>query len=281
MDKQLQHRVWTGPEDATKVSALLAQSSHWDFDVFELYEESQSHALLRLGTHFFQGHDLYTVLGVDQTAFANFLGDVEAGYLPVPYHNSIHAADVLQSVNHFIISTSMDAKFPVVDKFCLLVAAAGHDLGHPGTNNLFQVMAQTPFAVFYNDAHVRDQCDGPRQSERLTHPHPFLSLRGAGSGELPRGLALPDHAAAGPQHHERVAPPAVRPRLTDGCQLPGGNTEAPLDALPYSSSPRCAALWRRGAASSSSSSPPTSPSTSAFWASSTRPAGAAAPSTPP
>lgn len=174
----MQQRSFRGDEDADEVAALLARATHWDFDVFALYEASKGHALLRLGTHFFQGHDLYTVLGIDKTMLGNFLGDVEAAYLPVPYHNSIHAADVLQSTNHFIVSTSMDAKFTVVDKFCMLVAAAGHDLGHPGTNNLFQVMAHTPFAVFYNDSHVRHIARGAEGlREAYIHSYRFHPAR--------------------------------------------------------------------------------------------------------
>ena len=40
------------------------------------------------------------------------------------------------------------------DVFGLLVGAFCHDIGHPGTNNTFQVNALTDFALMYNDLSV-------------------------------------------------------------------------------------------------------------------------------
>jgi hypothetical protein len=41
-----------------------------------------------------------------------------------------------------------------VEVFALLTASLCHDLEHPGTNNAYQVNAQTDFAIRYNDVSV-------------------------------------------------------------------------------------------------------------------------------
>lgn len=53
----------------------------------------------------------------------------------VPYHNFHHAVDV--TVSSYLILTACDARARLepVDVCSLLVAAIGHDVGHPGLTN--------------------------------------------------------------------------------------------------------------------------------------------------
>jgi len=150
----ISRRTYTGREDPALVTELLQTSTRWEFDVFAFEDATHGHALSRLGSHFFHGHDLLQPFEIREEVLANFLQEVEAGYLAVPYHNRVHGADVLQATNHFVVSTSLDVKFSQLEKLSLLVAAMVHDLGHPGTNNLFQIQASTAFALFYNDESV-------------------------------------------------------------------------------------------------------------------------------
>jgi 3',5'-cyclic-nucleotide phosphodiesterase len=41
-----------------------------------------------------------------------------------------------------------------VDAFVLLIAALGHDVGHPGVNNAFMTAIGSPLALLYNDRSV-------------------------------------------------------------------------------------------------------------------------------
>jgi hypothetical protein len=61
----------------------------------------------------------------------------------VQYHNSTHAADVTHGI-HFIINNAAGraeqggdfkaaCEFSPLNVFAAVVAAAGHDVGHPGT----------------------------------------------------------------------------------------------------------------------------------------------------
>ena len=92
----------------------------------------------------------------------------------VLYHNFRHAVDVLQSLFYFLVqigvlpaymSTSeygaqQTPRSPIAsllmpfDGLTLLISAIGHDVGHPGVNNMFLVKLNAPLAQLYNDQSV-------------------------------------------------------------------------------------------------------------------------------
>lgn len=39
---------------------------------------------------------------INALKFERFIGTIEKGYLATPYHNSLHAADVVQAVHYFL-----------------------------------------------------------------------------------------------------------------------------------------------------------------------------------
>ena len=85
---------------------------------------------------------------------ANFLKDVSEGYLPNPYHNSIHGADVANSVGYFLSNQEFGAHFNQLETSCLILAALVHDVGHPGFNNAFLIATKSTEALLYNDQSV-------------------------------------------------------------------------------------------------------------------------------
>ncbi|KAI9675125.1 MAG: 3',5'-cyclic-nucleotide phosphodiesterase [Caeruleum heppii] len=89
----------------------------------------------------------------------------------VPYHNFRHVVDVLQAVFYFLLQLGALPSYPdpsspppspsplasllrPFDALCLLIAAVGHDVGHPGVNNAFLVTLNAPLAQLYNDRSV-------------------------------------------------------------------------------------------------------------------------------
>ena len=69
------------------------------------------------------------------------------------YHNSLHGADVTQSLCVYFINSNAEeiCETSVLDLLGIIVSAMGHDLGHPGLTNNFHINAQTDLAMTYND----------------------------------------------------------------------------------------------------------------------------------
>jgi 3',5'-cyclic-nucleotide phosphodiesterase/cAMP-specific phosphodiesterase 4 len=82
-----------------------------------------------------------------------FLSTVESKYnRHVYYHNSIHAADVLNSVV-FLLHNGLwrRGRLTDVDMFAIIISAITHDVGHPGVNNAYLVTSGDPLSLRYND----------------------------------------------------------------------------------------------------------------------------------
>ena len=92
----------------------------------------------------------------------------------VLYHNFRHAVDVLQSLFYFLLQIGALPPYPTgsepppksqdkspiaklvgpFEAMTLLISAIGHDVGHPGVNNMFLVKLNAPLAQLYNDQSV-------------------------------------------------------------------------------------------------------------------------------
>ena len=57
---------------------------------------------------------------------------VESGYERNPYHNSVHAADVVQALAWLLASDAFTRELTDLELLCIIMAAAVHDVGHPG-----------------------------------------------------------------------------------------------------------------------------------------------------
>lgn len=69
----------------------------WDFDIFRLEELSEKRPLLHLGMELFRRFDVFSTLNIDETTCKSWFIVMEAHYHSTnTYHNSTHAADVMQ-----------------------------------------------------------------------------------------------------------------------------------------------------------------------------------------
>ena len=85
---------------------------------------------------------------------SSFLYSVSDGYKESTlYHNSLHGTDITQSLFFFFINSNIEeiCETTVLDLLGIIISAIGHDLGHPGYNNNFNVNALTDLALTYND----------------------------------------------------------------------------------------------------------------------------------
>ncbi|RLN89364.1 hypothetical protein BBJ28_00012943 [Nothophytophthora sp. Chile5] len=104
-----------------------------------------------------ESHRLFANLTLRVESVAAFMLEIEARYQPKnPYHNALHAASVVWDVNFFLRRLEAPRLTPV-QLFSALVAAAVHDVNHPGVNNAFLVATTAPLAIKYSDDSVLER----------------------------------------------------------------------------------------------------------------------------
>ena len=57
---------------------------------------------------------------------------VELGYRDNPYHNAVHAADVVQTLGCMLLTEECRASLTAMELLAMLIGACCHDVGHPG-----------------------------------------------------------------------------------------------------------------------------------------------------
>ena len=70
------------------------------------------------------------------------------------YHNSLHGADITQTICLFFNNSNAEevCHTQAIDLLSIIIAGLGHDLGHPGLTNTFQINASSEMAITYNDS---------------------------------------------------------------------------------------------------------------------------------
>jgi len=107
--------------------------------------------------------------GVTDMEISAFAETVSAGYSKtVPYHNFNHAVDVMHSV--YVILQECRPLFSAMEVYTLLMCAAAHDIGHPGSSNEFLVLTQHELALRYNDSAPLENMHSARLFEILRDP---------------------------------------------------------------------------------------------------------------
>ena len=96
-------------------------------------------------------HGLCGRLRVRAGALTAFALRLEAEYLDNPYHNALHAVDVMQGLVVLLATRGVAASMEPVEIFAGLLAAAAHDVGHPGRTNAFLVRGGNSLARAHND----------------------------------------------------------------------------------------------------------------------------------
>jgi hypothetical protein len=130
--------------------------SRWDFNVFDVDKDCNGSPLLLIGwallgsphaqrsmakdigleteeSSLLVGYDFVRKFQVKPPVLCNFLRTTEFDYLPNPYHNSLHAADVLVSLHSLLENGGKAFAASDLHIFSLLIAAVIHDVKHPGT----------------------------------------------------------------------------------------------------------------------------------------------------
>uniref|UniRef100_A0A672TC58 Phosphodiesterase n=1 Tax=Sinocyclocheilus grahami TaxID=75366 RepID=A0A672TC58_SINGR len=176
---------------------LMSQINNWNFPIFSLVERTNGRCgciLSQVSYRLFVDTGLFETFKIPVREFMNYFHALENGYRDIPYHNRIHATDVLHAVwylttqpvpglptlaslsdsdsdggpahshSKYLMSTTypveeegyscLSGLIPALELMALYVAAAMHDYDHPGRTNAFLVATSAPQAVLYNDRSV-------------------------------------------------------------------------------------------------------------------------------
>ncbi|GFE54180.1 3,5-cyclic-nucleotide phosphodiesterase domain-containing protein [Babesia ovis] len=136
--------------------AMSQLGRNWNLDFFAL---SNFKSVVRNGPIITVGHALIDPVG--ERIHPNFnrllspvLNMIQDVYLPNPYHNALHGACVAHMTVVLTRALSLNKYLTPIEEFAYMLAAIGHDAGHPGKTNAFLRSTQNPLALIYNDTSI-------------------------------------------------------------------------------------------------------------------------------
>ncbi|EFR02957.1 3',5'-cyclic-nucleotide phosphodiesterase regA [Nannizzia gypsea CBS 118893] len=168
LDDSLISDVCVSDERKEEVKAAIAE---WHFCAHDFTDDELCYASCLMFEHTLTMPALEH-WRISSESLREFVLSCRAAYNSfILYHNFRHAVDVLQSTFHILVRVGVIPPFPLgserrssgtgmsclltpFDALALLVIALGHDVGHPGVNNMFLVKLNAPLAQLYNDRSV-------------------------------------------------------------------------------------------------------------------------------
>nr|KAF6347684.1 hypothetical protein mMyoMyo1_000132 [Myotis myotis] len=143
----------------TDQEELLAQEledlNKWGLNIFHVSDYARGRSLSCIMYTIFQERGLLKKFHIPVDTMVTYMLTLEDHYhQDVAYHNSLHAADVLQSTHVLLATPALDAVFTDLEILAALFAAAIHDVDHPGVSNQFLINTNSELALMYNDESV-------------------------------------------------------------------------------------------------------------------------------
>ena len=103
----------------------------------------------------------------------SFAVDMYKNYKNVPYHSFYHAMDVTYMTYYLLTDMGLYEQLALkkTDLATLLLAALGHDVLHPGNNNLYQINCKSAPAIQYHNESVLENVSSAFVQKSLIHHH--------------------------------------------------------------------------------------------------------------
>ncbi|KAK7879048.1 hypothetical protein WMY93_030801 [Mugilogobius chulae] len=118
-------------------------------------ELTNGNSLITLTFHLLNQYGLVELFQLDMVKLWRFLVMVQEDYhSDNPYHNAVHAADVTQAMYCFMREPKLAKSLTSYDILLGLLAAATHDLDHPGVNQPFLIKTDHYLASLYRNTSV-------------------------------------------------------------------------------------------------------------------------------
>lgn len=143
-------------EDYTgQARCMLEKVGNWNFDIFLFDRLTNGNSLISLTFHLLNQYGLVELFQLDRVKLWRFLVMVQEDYhSDNPYHNAVHAADVTQAMYCFMREPKLAKSLTSCDLLLGLLAAATHDLDHPGVNQPFLIKTNHYLATLYKNTSV-------------------------------------------------------------------------------------------------------------------------------
>ncbi|XP_034756718.1 cAMP-specific 3',5'-cyclic phosphodiesterase 7B-like isoform X2 [Etheostoma cragini] len=155
---------------------MLSKVGKWNFDIFLFDRLTKGNSLVTLMCHLLNVYGLVHHFQLDMVKLHRFLGMVQEDYHSQnPYHNAVHAADVTQAMYCYLKEPKLAEQLSPLDVFLGLMAAAAHDVDHPGVNQPFLIKTRHHLASLYQNTsvleshHWRSTVGMLRESRLLSH----------------------------------------------------------------------------------------------------------------
>ncbi|XP_026881738.2 high affinity cAMP-specific 3',5'-cyclic phosphodiesterase 7A-like isoform X2 [Electrophorus electricus] len=138
-----------------QAKCMLQKVGSWNFDIFLFERLSNGNSLVDLTFHLFSEYGLIKLFRLDLLKLRRFLVIVQEAYHSEnPYHNALHAADVTQAMYCYLQEPQLSESLTSCDILLGLLAAATHDLDHPGVNQTFLINTNHYLASLYQNTSV-------------------------------------------------------------------------------------------------------------------------------
>eukprot|EP00602_Paraphysomonas_sp_CaronLab_P007804 CAMPEP_0185027244 /NCGR_PEP_ID=MMETSP1103-20130426/12041_1 /TAXON_ID=36769 /ORGANISM="Paraphysomonas bandaiensis, Strain Caron Lab Isolate" /LENGTH=561 /DNA_ID=CAMNT_0027561139 /DNA_START=104 /DNA_END=1789 /DNA_ORIENTATION=- len=137
---------------SSSASEILKGIDKWDFRIFELYEVAAK-PIVAVTLHCLGELNLIDALDFHEDRLRSFMHCIHEAYNDLPYHNALHGADVTQTVFYFLSTArALEAlQLNQIAAASIIIAAAIHDVGHPGLNGKFLITTNSAIAIEYSD----------------------------------------------------------------------------------------------------------------------------------
>lgn len=112
--------------------------------------------LFKVAFYVFNEFDLLQTFEICNDLFFTFLYKLREMYNEPPYHNWIHAIDVLQFFTYQIKTCRFDEVLTKMELLAICVAGISHDAGHEGFNNVYNVNSETPLGILFKNQSVME-----------------------------------------------------------------------------------------------------------------------------
>jgi len=137
--------------DLEEVKVPLATYESYGFNTLVLNKQQMTAVGVHAISRFHDEGEGFINTEEDMVRLRNFVVATEKQYLSNQFHNFSHAIDVLHGVARIMRLMQSEDFLTELEQFSVLIASIGHDLGHPGVNNVFLSETGHELAIQYND----------------------------------------------------------------------------------------------------------------------------------